>query len=129
MTRQNYSSGTKWEPIIGYSRAVRVGNHVMVSGTTATNASGELVGVGDPYAQTVQVLKNIEIALNSVGAKMSDVVRTRIYLSDIAGHWEQVGRAHGEFFANVRPATAMLEVSALINPSMLVEIEADAIVE
>jgi enamine deaminase RidA (YjgF/YER057c/UK114 family) len=126
--RQKYSSGSKWEPIVGYSRAIRQGNLIWVTGTTATNEKGEIVGVGDARAQTLQALRNIEKALKALGASLEDVVRTRMFVTDIS-RWQEYGSAHGEVFGEIRPCTSMLEVNRLIDDQMLIEIEADAIID
>ncbi|MEP7065975.1 MAG: RidA family protein [Gemmatimonadota bacterium] len=127
MSRKLFATNTEWEPFVGYSRAVRVGDHVFVSGTTATDATGAVVAAGDAYAQTIQVLKNLRTALERAGASMADVVRTRMFVTDIT-RWKEYGRAHGEYFSEIRPVTSMIEVKGLIDPFMLIEIEADALI-
>ncbi len=125
--RRSYSSGTKWESVVGYSRAIRIGNQIFVTGTTATDESGDIVGVGDPYTQTVQAIGNIERAVKALGATLKSVVRTRMFVTDIS-RWEEYGRAHGEFFAEIRPCATMVEISRLVDPRMLIEIEVDAVI-
>lgn len=128
MVRQNFSSGTQWEPLVGYSRAVKVQNYIHISGTTATDLNGNIVGINDPYKQTVQAIKNIQSALQKAGADLTNVVRTRMYVINI-DHWKEIGHAHGEFFKTILPATTMIEVKRLIDQNMLIEIEADAYID